>query len=145
DRCQSYFRFELIPSMRAPLEECEAAGALRAAGAEPLVLDAQAEGLGETQTLARVASLDPDLVMIVVTFGSLEDDLSWAARIRSRLPEVPIGVRGAPCYVRAEEILRTAPAVDFCVRGEYELVFDAIARRGWRSAFGIVARDGDRI
>ena len=44
DRCQSSFRFELIPSMRPPMEECEAAGAVRAAGAEPFVIDAPADG-----------------------------------------------------------------------------------------------------
>src|SRR6185369_16099117 len=63
DRCQSYFRPELIPSMRAPMEECEAAGAVRAAGAEPFVIDAPALGLTDDQTLQAVDRIAPDLVI----------------------------------------------------------------------------------
>jgi anaerobic magnesium-protoporphyrin IX monomethyl ester cyclase len=145
DRCQSYFRPELIPSMRPPMEECEAAGALRAAGAEPFVVDAPALGLSDDATLAAVSRIDPDLVVLVATFGTLDDDLAWAARLRERFPGVAIAVRGAPCYVLADDILARAPAVDFCVRGEYELVFDSVARHGYREAAGTVYRDGGRV
>ncbi len=145
DRCQSYFSPDLIPSMRPPMEECEAAGALRAAGAQPFVLDAPARGLDAEATLAEVARISPDLVVLVVTFGTLEDDLGWARRLRAAFPSVTIGVRGAPCYVLAEDILARHPDVDFCARGEYELVFDAVARRGYRDAVGTVFRDGDGI
>jgi len=145
DRCQSYFSPDLIPSMRPPMEECEAAGALRQAGAEPFVLDAPALGLSADETLATVARIAPDLVILVATFGTLDDDLAWADRIHRIMPAVPIGVRGAPCYVLAEDMLARTPAVDFCVRGEYELVFESIARRGYRDAVGTVYRDGDRI
>lgn len=145
DRCQSYFSFELIPSMRAPLEECEAAGAVRAAGATAFLIDASAEGLSAAATLARTAAIAPDLVVIVVTFGTLGDDLAWAERLRARLPRVAIAARGAPCYVLAEQILTRAPAVDFCVRGEYELIFADIVRRGHRDAIGTIYRDGERI
>jgi anaerobic magnesium-protoporphyrin IX monomethyl ester cyclase len=144
DRCQSYFRPELVPSMRAPMEECEAAGALRAAGAEPFVVDAPALGFSDEETLAEVSRIAPDLVVLVATFGTLDDDLAWAARLRQRFPAVTIGVRGAPCYVLADEILSRAPDVDFCVRGEYELVFESIARHGYRDAVGTVYRDGGR-
>jgi len=83
--------------------------------------------------------------VVVVTFGSLDEDLAWAARVRAAFPSLPIGCRGAPCYVLAEDILERAPHVDFCVRGEYELAFDAIARVGWREAAGVVRRDGGRV
>jgi anaerobic magnesium-protoporphyrin IX monomethyl ester cyclase len=145
DRCQSYFRPELVPSMRPPMEECEAAGALRAAGAEPFVVDAPALGLSDEATFEAVSRLAPDLIVLVTTFGTLDDDLAWAARLRVRFPATTIGVRGAPCYVLAEEILARSPAVDFCVRGEYELVFESVARSGHAGAVGTVYRDGDRI
>ncbi|HXC50074.1 MAG TPA: radical SAM protein [Candidatus Limnocylindrales bacterium] len=145
DRCQSYFSPELIPSMRPPMEECEAAGAIRHAGAEPFVVDAPALGLSAAQTFESIERIGPDLVVLVATFGTLDDDLAWAARIRERHPDLSIGLRGAPCYVLAEEILTRQPAVDFCVRGEYELVFESIVRCGFRDACGTVYRDGDRI
>lgn len=145
DRCQSWFSPDLIPTMRPPMEECEAAGALRAAGAEPFVIDAPATGLSAGETMEAVARLAPDLVILVATFGTLDDDLAWASRIRSVHPGLPIGVRGAPCYVLAEDMLRRFPDVDFCVRGEYELVFASIARHGHRGAVGVVHRDGERL
>ncbi len=144
DRCQSYFSYELVPSMRPPLEECEAAGAVRAAGATPALIDAPAEGLSDDATLHRLVAANPDLVILVVTFGTLDDDLVWAARVRTTLPGITIGVRGAPCYSLADDILQRAPAVDFCVRGEYELIFDEVVRLGHRHAVGTVFRDGER-
>ena len=145
DRCQSSFHPELVPTRRPPMEECEAAGAVRVAGAEAFVLDAPALALDVEGTLARLASFDPDLVVVVATFGTLDEDLGFAKRLRERLPAAPIGVRGAPCYELADQILRQAPEVDFCVRGEYELVFDEIVRFGHLDAQGTVTRDGDRI
>jgi radical SAM superfamily enzyme YgiQ (UPF0313 family) len=145
DRCQSYFRFDLVPGMRPPLEECEAAGAVGAAGARAFVLDAPAHRYGPAAVLARIAEIGPDLVVIVTTFGTLDDDLAWAERLRGALPAVTLGLRGAPCYTGAEDILRRASALAFCVRGDYELVFDAIVRRGHAGAPGVVWRDGDVI
>jgi anaerobic magnesium-protoporphyrin IX monomethyl ester cyclase len=145
DRCQSYFSPDLIPSMRPPMEECEAAGAIRAAGAEPFVIDAPALGLDATATLAKLKAIAPDLVVLVATFGTLDEDLAWASPVRAVLPGVAIGVRGAPCYALAEDILARAADVDFCVRGEYELIFDAVVRRGWRDAVGTVFREAGGI
>lgn len=146
DRCQSYFSPDLIPSMRPPMEECEAAGAIRAAGATPFVVDAPALGLDERSTLDAIAKAAPDLVVLVATFGTMDDDLAWAARVREAFPGVEVGVRGAPCYVLSEDILARFPAVAFCVRGEYEVIFEAIARRGWREAPGVVHRgDGSVV
>lgn len=141
DRCQSYFRFELVPSQRAPLEECEAAGAVRAAGGEAFVVDAPAEGLAAGEALARVASLAPDLVVLIATFGSLADDLLFAKPLKERLPDAVIGIRGAPCYTQAEAILMQAGDIDFAVRGDYELVFDEVVRLGHRRAAGCVYRE----
>ncbi len=143
DRCQSYFKFELVPSMRPPMEECESAGAVRAAGAQPFVVDAPAEELSPEAALERVVAIAPDLVALTVTFGTLESDLDFARQLRAHLPGATLCVRGAPCFTGAEEILAREPAVDFCVRGEYELVFDAVARGGFESAPGVVyRRDG---
>lgn len=140
DRCQSRFRFELIPSRRAPLEECEAAGAIRAAGGAACIVDAPGEGLDETAALARVRAFRPDLVVLVVTFGTLSLDLAFAKRVRDEIRGAAIAVRGAPVFVYAESILEQAPEVDFCVRGEYEIVFGALVDRPFDRVAGVVAR-----
>ncbi len=145
DRCQSYFSFELIPSMRAPLEECESAGAIRDAGASAFIIDGPAEGLSDHDYLKRVHQARPDLIIIVTTFGTLQADLDWASRFKSELPDVPVGVRGAPCYVHDSLILEQNPSVDFCVKGEYEVIFDAVVRHGYQEAPGVSLRINGKV
>lgn len=140
DRCQSRFRFELIPSLRAPMEECEAAGAIRAVGGEACIVDAPGEELDESAALARLRAFEPDLVVLVVTFATLAFDLALAKRVRESTAGAAIAVRGAPVFVYAEKILEQAPDVDFCVRGEYELVFGALVERSYDEVAGVVVR-----
>ncbi|MEZ4281440.1 MAG: radical SAM protein [Myxococcota bacterium] len=140
DRCQSRFRFDLIPTQRAPLEECEAAGAIRAAGGTPFVVDAPAEGLSDAAVLARLAKIRPDLVVLVTTFGSLDFDLGWAKRIRDALPAAKIAARGTPALIHAEAILAEAPDLDFCVQGEYELVFGDLVHAAPDRVAGVILR-----
>ncbi len=145
DRCQSYFKFNLIPTMRAPLEECESAGMITSLGARVSLIDAPAEKLNETEFIARVQALQPNLFVIVTTFGSLELDLAWAKKLKELFTATEICLRGAPCYVQSQEILNRTPAVDFCIRGEYESIFKDLLLNGPQSARGVVFRRGREI
>jgi anaerobic magnesium-protoporphyrin IX monomethyl ester cyclase len=134
DRCQSYFAFDLVPSMRAPLEETEGAGAVRAAGGTPWLLDAPAMKLDEAEAIARVVAWGPEVVVATATFGSLEADVAFLRRLRARLPaSVPIGLRGAPCMVFAERLFEH-DVLDFFVRGDPEPVFTHLVRDGLAGA-----------
>lgn len=141
DRCQSFFNFELIPSMRAPLEECESAGAFKKVGLPHSLIDAPAEKLSDKEFLNRVLNLKPDLLIIGVTFGSLEQDLIWVKKLKSYLGGATIGIRGAPCYVWSQKLLEKNPALDFCVQGDYEAVFEDVATKGVSEARGVTFRD----
>lgn len=141
DRCQSFFDFELIPSMRAPLEECESAGAFKKVGLQHSLIDAPAEKLSDDEFLKEVLNLNPDLLIIGVTFGSLVQDLSWVKKLKSYLGGATIGIRGAPCYVWSQKLLAENPELDFCVQGDYEAVFEDIATKGTSSARGVTYRD----
>lgn len=147
DRCQSYFAFDLVPSMRPPLEEAEAAGGVRRAGGTAQMVDAPAEGLSEAETLARVVAAAPDIVCLTTTFGSLADDLAFAAKLREALSLSPassaavLGLRGAPCYVEGQRLLAEQPCLDFLVRGDYELAFESLVREGRHGAVGFLWRD----
>lgn len=131
--------------MRAPLEDCEAAGAIKLAGGLSRVLDAPAAHWSDERFLAEIDSFRPDLIVLATTFATLDADLAWAARLRDRFPTAAIGVRGAPCYVMDVEILSRSAAVDFCVQGEYEIVFDDIVRWGIQRARGVTYRKGGAI
>ncbi|MEZ4752787.1 MAG: radical SAM protein [Bdellovibrionota bacterium] len=139
DRCQSYFKFSLIPSMRAPMEECEMAGAFSVLGVDSIILDAPAENISDQSFLDKVKDYKADLLIISVTFGSLEDDLYWAKKLKEEL-RIPIGLRGAPCYVYARQILEENEYIDFCLRGDYELILADIAYNNFHCANGAVSR-----
>lgn len=143
DRCQSFFSFELIPSVRAPLEECEAAGAIRAAGGSAVIIDAPVEGLSEAGLIKRIRQSKPDAIVIVATFGTLDADLKWADTFRLEFPDVAIGIRGAPCYTSEEEIFQKSSSIDFSVKGEYELIFQALCTFGVYGTPGVSYRGGD--
>lgn len=145
DRCQSFFHFQLVPSVRPPLEECEAAGALRELKVATQVLDAPTLKLTESETLRRIELFNPDLVVIVATFGTLSDDLTWPKKVRQLLTNIKVGLRGAPAYTMADEILSDCPDLDFCMRGEYELVFATLAKHGISKTPGLVWRNGSNV
>ena len=145
DRCQSFFKFELIPSVRAPLEECEAAGAIRDAGGIATIVDAQTEGLSPGELFSRIGISQPEAVVLVVTFGTLEDDLLWAERVKLKFPALIIGLRGAPCYVLEKDIFERSPSIDFCVKGEYESIFKGLATRGIAETKGVSFRNGANV
>lgn len=138
DRCQSYFAFDLVPSMRPPLEEVEGAAGVRQAGGTPWLLDAPAQRLSTGEALSRVVAWRPDVVVVTATFGSLEDDLQFLEALRVRLPGVPLGLRGAPCAAFGARLFEH-PGLDFFVQGDPELVFANLVREGLSGA-GISTR-----
>lgn len=140
DRCQSYFAFDLVPSMRPPLEEVEAAAGVRSAGGTPWLLDAPAMQLSASEASTRIVAFRPDVVVATATFGSLQDDLAFLAGVRARLPGIPVGLRGAPATVFGQPLLAEAPSLDFLIRGEPELSFAALVRDGLEGV-GLITRD----
>ncbi|MBL8950520.1 MAG: radical SAM protein [Myxococcaceae bacterium] len=140
DRCQSYFSVDLVPSMRPPLEEVEAAAGIKCAGGEAAVIDAPALGLDVATTIDRVVRFAPDAVVLSATFGSLADDVAFAQALRGRLPRSSlIGLRGAPVYAYGAELLDRHPCVDFLIHGEPELAFAELSTRGLAGA-GVIRR-----
>lgn len=121
DRCQSLFDPKLIPTVRAPLEECEAAGAVRSAGGAAMIIDAPVLKLSVPDVIAKVRCFDPDLAVVTLTFGSLEADLQFISELKTSLPNLKVGVRGAPCYVWTEKLLGENKTIDYCLSGDYEL------------------------
>lgn len=145
DRCQSAFKFNLIPSLRAPLEECEIAGAIKSVGGTARVFDGPAAKMTEKTFLKQVSNFQPDLIVLSVTFGTLDEDLSYATKLKDILPGTAIGLRGAPCYTNAKNILTANTNIDFCVRGDYELVFQQILQNGLDHLPGCIYRQGQEI
>lgn len=131
--------------MRAPLEECEAAGAIKTVGGRAVIIDGPGEGLTDSEFIARVTHSAPEALILVVTFGTLYADLLWATKFRGLFPELLIGVRGAPCYTSETEIFSTSQAIDFLVKGEYESIFQALCIQGIAGVPGVSFRESEVV
>jgi radical SAM superfamily enzyme YgiQ (UPF0313 family) len=101
--------------------------------------------MNAAEVFDQVDRIDPDLTVISTTFGTLEADLAWAARLKMRHRNTPVGLRGAPCYVQAEEILSRSADIDFCVQGDYEIIFRDVVLAGHQNAAGVSYREAGKV
>ena len=137
---------------QVPLGLLMVGGALRDAGLEVTLLDAEALRLSDAEIVDRVRQVRP---MVVMTghAGSTPAHpvcMRMFAAIRAACPEV-VRVYGGvfPTY-HDEQVLRRHPEVDVVVRGEGEATAVALARAlsagsALSDVDGITFRDGDRI
>lgn len=160
DVTSSYYRTRVTP----PLALAYLAAALRAAGHEPVVLDALGEGLDDggpsyaprsryrglsnQAILERLAALPRfDLVAVSAMFSQ---DWPHVRRIiddvTNAFPGTPVVVGGEHATAAAEHILETCPNVTFIGRGEGEEIIVDLAdwcngRRAVEEISGITRRD----
>jgi anaerobic magnesium-protoporphyrin IX monomethyl ester cyclase len=106
-----------------PLGLCYLASALKAAGHEALVLDAEAEGLGAEGVLARAQAWRADLIGIQVVSPLWDAALEIGRLVRERAA-LPVVIGGPHVSITAEEALEQNPYADYGVLGEGE---DALA------------------
>jgi anaerobic magnesium-protoporphyrin IX monomethyl ester cyclase len=84
------------------------------------VLDGVALNLDVEAFTERAAALRPSIVLLEATTPTIATDLEVAAALKARTGAV-VALAGAHATVFAERLLREQPAVDWVIRGEYEL------------------------
>ena len=102
-----------------PLGLCYLASALKAAGHDALVLDAEAEGLGVEAVVARAQTWEAGLVGIQVVSPLWDAALEIGRLVRERA-SLPVVIGGPHVSITAEEALEQNPYADFGVLGEGE-------------------------
>lgn len=89
------------------------------------LVDAPADDLSIADVL-RLAE-DYDCFIIYTSTPSFTNDADTAVLIKKRCPNAVVGLVGPHVSVLADQSLQAAPAVDFVVRGEFELAVRQIA------------------
>lgn len=108
------------------------------------VVDAPADGL-DISAVLNIAR-DFDLVIVYTSTPSFASDSRTAVRIKHQRPGALIGFVGPHVTVLPEQSLREASAVDFVIRGEFEVPVREIARgRPLSQVGGASWRDVDTI
>ena len=111
---------------------------------ESRVVDAPADNLGINEVLK--ISKDFDLVVIYTSTPSFASDSRTAVRIKAQQPDCLIGFVGPHVSVLPEESLRSASAVDFVVRREFEYPIQKIAQgQNLSEVNGVSWRSGKEI
>ena len=107
------------------------------------------------QSLADVTPLakDYDLVVLHTSAPSFRSDVKTVEALKAANPRLKAGLIGAKVAVDAEGSLKTAPAVDFVARNEFDftvkevadgVAWDRIAGLSFRNAQGVIVHNEDR-
>ena len=97
------------------------AGALRAAGFEPVIYDAMTMNYSIEEITAELERMQPDVVLTSCYTPSLPAGIKLLEAAKKALPGVITGVGGVHAHFMWDEVLtRHGDAVDFVLRGEGE-------------------------
>ncbi|MBM3335996.1 radical SAM protein, partial [Candidatus Sumerlaeota bacterium] len=128
DRCQTPIEHLKTVALRPPIDLMYAAAAFERGGADCLLTDFPAEGLGWRDLEDRLRQIQPDYLVLSITTPSLEDDLQAARLAKQVSPRTTVIAKGAHFNVLDVETLERHQDLDAVLRGEYEPACEAIAR-----------------
>jgi radical SAM superfamily enzyme YgiQ (UPF0313 family) len=112
DACDPYMPFPFYMAYSTAMLERE--------GFDVRIVDGVAERISEEAFVERCVRFQPDFIFMEVATASIEADLRMLARIREKLPEVPIAFGGLFPEAGESNFLELHPEVDYAFRGEYE-------------------------
>jgi len=153
DRCQTPIKKLKTISLRPPIDLLYCAGSLESAGCEVLFRDYAAEECAWGDYERDLQQFRPDLVLISITTLSLSPDLEAAVIAKRLSPTTRTAAIGAHFNVLDQEVLQQHPALDLCLRGEYEgtcaelgsgMPIPQILGVTWRPSSGEIIRNDAR-
>lgn len=83
-------------------------------------IDAIAEGLTDQEYCQRVCNLKPDVVVAETSASSLADDLAYATKTKTLMPDAVYIITGPQTPESIRDILISNDAIDYATYGEYE-------------------------
>lgn len=114
----AYHNLKDFVAIVPPIGLLSVAATAEAAGHRVVIVDADAEGLDSGRALDRIAALRPDVVGATVMTATMDLCAAFFARLKERLPAVPVVVGGPHPSSLPERTLADAAAFDVAVVGE---------------------------
>ncbi|TLM65406.1 MAG: B12-binding domain-containing radical SAM protein [Deltaproteobacteria bacterium] len=114
----AYHNLKDFVAIVPPIGLLSIAATAEAAGHRVVIVDADAERLDAGRALDRIAALQPDFVGATVMTATMDLCAAFFARLKERLPRVPVIVGGPHPSSLPVQTLRDAPAFDVAVIGE---------------------------
>jgi radical SAM superfamily enzyme YgiQ (UPF0313 family) len=106
------------PTYFFPLTATYVLSALLDEGCDFKYIDGQADIPDEDTFVNAIHYEKPDFIFSLVSFASLQHDLSVLEKIKNLLPNCRICTIGGACIIIPEEILKN-PAIDYIIQGRY--------------------------
>lgn len=128
DRCQTPIDRLKTVALRSPIDLMYAAGAFESQGCECKLVDYPGEEWGWDRLERDLREFNPDFVILSITTPSLEEDLKAAVLIKKVNPAAITIAKGAHFNTLDVQTMERHPALDICLRGEYEESCMALAR-----------------
>ncbi|MFA5843804.1 MAG: radical SAM protein [Coriobacteriia bacterium] len=105
------------------------AGALRAAGLDPVIYDAMAANDDLETIVAKLGDMKPDMVLTSAYTSSYPKAAALLRRVKETLPGTVTGIGGVHAHFMYDEVLsRDGDAIDFVLRGEGEITAPDLVR-----------------
>ena len=120
DRCQSRVEDQAIQVLFPPMDLAHHAAVLEREGYGCSIRDYSTAKIPVARALEEIRSFGPTVLFFSSTQPTQENDLAFAAQVKSDLPGIVIVLRGESVTFQDEEILNLHPQVDYLLRGESE-------------------------
>lgn len=146
----AYHSLQDFVAIPPPIGIASIAACVEQTGREALIVDGDAERLTLDQAVDKVVALRPDYVGSTVMTATMDITRDFYARVKSRLPAVPVIVGGPHVSALPERTLEDASAIDVSVIGEgdetvVELLAAMDAGVGLEQVAGIAFRQEGRV
>lgn len=130
-----------------PIDLMKIAGALREAGFQTRLYDANTLKASVEEAITVVCEESPRLVVFTTSTTALINDMALARRIKEKLPSVITATFGAHIKGAPEQTLKEFPQLDVAVYGDQEYVVRELAGNGFNlpETKGIYYRKGNGI
>lgn len=133
-----------------PLNLLLLAAIVRERGFEPFVLDCPARGLGYSEVIDEVRSINPRFIGITAMTPHIMQATKLAETLKNDIPEITTILGGVHVTAAPQETMQRFSAIDVAVIGEAEntlpeLLLAILGDKALHSIKGLVVRDNDEV
>lgn len=122
---------------------------LKSSGFDVHTVDAVALDMSEESFFEKLQSINPELLFFEVTTPTINYDLQLINKIKAEHPQIIVAIGGSHATTFAGQLLDNSPAIDYILKGEYELALNelAISIRGGncRPGRGILSKSSNDL
>lgn len=106
-----------------PIELLSLAAIAKEKNIKPFLIDAIAEEKQFEDIEPEIKNINPSFIVCISGFECFEDDVNEILKIKQKFKDTPIILFGHYATVFHKEIMEKAPAIDYIIHGEPDLIF----------------------